>query len=233
MNFTQYCETLYEATFKIAAKDWDRMIDLYVADKDGAAVADKIKDKNKAIARFIAGVKLDGDTKLSHSHGEFNDTMFRHFGNKALELGATVEEIQSLFDDAVIPPATAEKLANLTHKDKKMDNRFVSQLNKAIMKAGHDITYVKHNGYALTRDGKDAMERNGRKWTIGYKSIIKSADKELEFNFDAITSEGDGPTYYVVDRSSSRVFEDLYHDLPVGVTKFIANVLECIEKNTK
>lgn len=58
-----------------------------------------------------------------------------------------------------------------------MDNRFVSQLNKAIMKQT-DITYVKHNGYALTRDGKDAMERNGRKSVVINRllnQLIKSA----------------------------------------------------------
>ena len=36
-------------------KDWGRMLDLVIADKNGDNVAKSIKDKSKAIARFVAG----------------------------------------------------------------------------------------------------------------------------------------------------------------------------------
>lgn len=56
----------------------------------------QIKLKIRTTVPVYCEVKLDGDTKLSHSHGEFNGTMFRHYYNfemKALELGATVEGV--------------------------------------------------------------------------------------------------------------------------------------------
>ena len=79
---------------EVTAKDWDRMQTLINKKSDGASVAKSIKDKTKAIDRYVAGLKLT-DTALTKPpfKGEFAD-----FGNKAIELGATYEDIKKAYD---------------------------------------------------------------------------------------------------------------------------------------
>ena len=48
---------------KVSDKDWTRMLNLVISDKDGSSIAKKITDKNKAINRFICGVKLSYENK--------------------------------------------------------------------------------------------------------------------------------------------------------------------------
>ena len=81
---------------EVTAKDWDRMQTLINKKSDGASVAKSIKDKTKAIDRYVAGLKLT-DTALTKPpfKGEFAD-----FGNKAIELGATYEDIKKAYDEA-------------------------------------------------------------------------------------------------------------------------------------
>ena len=78
---------------------------------------------------------------------------------------------------------------------------------------------------ALTWEGREAMERNGRKWTIGYKSVISGDGIELPFEFDAITDEGGGPTYYVIDQHTdadlASKMRNIYRRSPVGVNGFV------------
>lgn len=99
MNFEEYLN-------EVTAKDWTRMQDLIDKEKDGASVAKSIKDKTKAIDRYVAGLKLT-DTELTKPpfKGKFAD-----FGNKAVELGATYEEIKKAYDEAD-PADKAEKPA--------------------------------------------------------------------------------------------------------------------------
>ncbi len=178
--------TLLEAkgSVGIQTKDWDRMMDLVLADKDGASIAKSIRDKNKAIARYIAGMKID------------NRSNFDSFYNKAIELGATKDEIDLIMSNTVIPDNIAEKYKDL--KNKKLSNRFVGPISKEVLKMGFDINYLPHNGNAITMEGKDAMSRNGRKWTIGYKTEITTKNKTIDFIFDAITDEGGGTTFYSI-----------------------------------
>ena len=193
----------------IVDKDWKRMSDLVLSKRDSDGVAKSITNKDKAIGRFVSGLKLLGsqpDNRWGSYQGHFSE-----FGNQALKLGATVEEIQSVFDQTEIPPQYTEKIDKLSKK--KLSNRFVGFLVKNILDAGFDIDFLPHNGYALTGEGKDAMSRNGRKWTIGYKTEIDLGDKKVSLNFDAITDEGDGPTSYVIDRSSDRMFSGIYGSL--------------------
>jgi len=70
-------------------------MDLVLQDKDGASVAKKIKDKNKAIARYIAGVKLENHGRTSKLSWSDFDTFY----DIAIDLGATKEEIQKLMDN--------------------------------------------------------------------------------------------------------------------------------------
>lgn len=63
------------------------------------------------------------------------------------------------------------------------------------------------------------MSRNGRKWTIGYRTKIKLGDKEINFEFDAITDEGDGPTYYTTNSTQ-----------PTGKREFISKLLNTLKR---
>ena len=214
----------------IEEKDWNRMSDLVLSGKDGAGTAKVLKDKRKAISRFVSGLKLENESlNYSESWKEFHGS-FSEFGNKALELGATIEEIQKTFDEAVVPIKYSEKLVELSSK--KLNNRFVGDLSKKILNAGYDINFLPHNGYAITTHGKDAMERNGRKWTIGYKTEISLGEEKFDLVFDAITDEGDGPTSYVIaNGESSNLFWDEEWGT-MGKLKFISKIMESLSERS-
>jgi len=102
-----------------------------------------------------------------------------------------------------IPEKISTKFTSL--KNKNLGNRFVSNVSKTVLKMGYDIEFIGKSGNAITFQGKDAMERNGRKWTIGYKTVITIGNTKIDFIFDAITDESvdNRPTYYVVDKLRS------------------------------
>lgn len=211
----------------IVPKDWKRMLDLVVADETGDSVAKLIKDKDKAVARFVAGLKLSNSPlEYKDSWGEYSGE-FSSFGNKALSLGATVEEIKNIYDNTEAPSEYIDRIKQLSGK--KLKDRFVSSISKAVLDSGFDINYLRHNGYAITYIGKEAMERNGRKWTIGYKTEITLDDKKFNLIFDAVTDEGDGPTYYVVDTSSDNIFDRLFYKR-TGIMEFVATIKDVLKK---
>jgi hypothetical protein len=217
---------------KIVEKDWNRMTDLVLTGKDGAGVAKVLKDKNKAIARFVSGLKLEKDNLNYNSDWKEFRGSFSEFGDKALKLGATLEEIQKVFDENEVPTKYSEKIKNLASK--KLTNRFVGDISKKILDAGFDINYLPHSGNAITFEGKDAMSRNGRKWTIGYKTLIGLGDKEVKLAFDAITDEGDVPTSYVIDLSnSSSIFNNIHSYQRIGKLKFISMIMDKLNELIK
>lgn len=205
---------------EVQSKDWDRMMDLVLAGKDGKGIASKIKDKNKAIARYVAGAKIEFNGR--EFKPDWSD--FESFADKAIELGATKEEIQVAIDTTEIPTKVLDKYKLL--KTKELDNRFIGVISKAILKLGFDINFIGKGGNAITWEGKDAMDRNGRKWTIGYKSEITAGDTKLSFIFDAITDESVDvtPTYYVVDELRSLTSGEHHRggDRVMGQRKFLA-----------
>ena len=224
-------EAINEGAVSVSTKDWDRMMDLVLkGDTDGEKVAKLIKDKNKAMARFVAGLKLD-NSPLKYEDSKWRPygySSFAELGKLALDLGATPQEIQALYDTTEIPASTIEKMNK--RAGKKLDNRFVGVISKAVLDAGGDISYNPHNGNAITWPGKDAMSRNGRKWTIGYKSDITIGGKKYSFVFDAITDEGDGPTYYVLSGTDSdNVFDSLNTMKAYGKNDFIAKLREILK----
>ena len=210
---------------KIESKDWDRMISLQLKGDDGSKVAKAIKDKNKAMARFVAGLKVtNSELGFGKTPGWYLG-LFSSLGDKAIELGATPEEIKDLFNQTETPQSAIEKITKL--EGKKLDNRFVGAVSKAILDTGSDIKYLPHNGYAITRDGKDAMRGNGRKWTIGYKTEVDVKGKKLVFDFDAITDEGGSSTYYIVSQISDKIFKDLMYKV-VGIKEFSTKLKEVL-----
>ena len=217
---------------KISNKDWDRMLDLVMKDDNGEKIAKLIKDKDKAISRFICGLKLSNDP-LKYNVSRYDPygwSSFSDIGNKAIELGATPEEIEELYNNTEVPPEYIKKISKLS--DKKLNNRFVGSISKAILDMGFDIKYLPHNGNAITIEGKDAMARNGIKWTIGYKTQIDLGNKKVDFNFDAITDEGDGPTYYILDKNTSDDIFDIFRwDVKYGKNNFISELKNILNKN--
>lgn len=225
MKIKKFNDMLNESV-NIVKKDWERMLNLVLTEDDGNSVAKLLKDKDKAISRFVAGLKLtDEPLKYNEKWKEYTG-YFNYIGNKALKLGATPEEIQNVYDSTEVPEKYVEDLKVLSTK--KLNNRFVGNLSRAILDAGFDINYLKHSGNAITNMGKEAMERNGRKWTIGYKAEVIVGDKTYNLIFDAITDEGDGPTFYVIDYSSDRIFHGQYDK--IGKVAFIGSVISALKK---
>ena len=204
----------------VTDKDWARMLKLVLKDDEGKSVVKLIKDKNKAIARFIAGLKL------SKSEPEFDKdinkyshlTNFRDIGNLALSLGATDDEIMDLYNKTDIPKKYLDDLSK--YASSKLGNWVVGKVSQIIVDLGYNIEYLGKGGNATTREGMYAMETSGLKWTIGYKSVIKGNDVSYKFNFDAITSESvnNNKVMYVIDDSSDRIFSG-YTEKVLGITE--------------
>lgn len=93
----------------IQNKDWTRMYDLIVDGKDGAAVARSIKDAIKAKSRYVAGLKLLSTNPASNWDGTKFTGAFEAFGNKALELGVTYDEIIDEWNNTPTPQSWIEK----------------------------------------------------------------------------------------------------------------------------
>lgn len=220
---------------KISEKDWKRMQDLVLTGKDGVGTAAVIKSKDKAIARFVAGIKLKNSNLDINSPTYGNNYFHGHFaefGNKAMELGATLEEIQETYNTNQVP----EKYhVDRTHiKEKKLDSRFVGDLSKKLLDKGFSVEFYDErgyrSGYAITHTGIEAMEKNGRKWTIGYFCKITKNNITHKLVFDAITDEGDGPTSYVIDSQSDAIFRYFGHWERIGKLKFNKFIIETLEK---
>ncbi|MBW3019985.1 hypothetical protein KY334_01705 [Candidatus Woesearchaeota archaeon] len=210
----------------ITDKDWTRMIDLDLSGNDGAKTAKIIKNKEKAISRFVAGLKVSNSNLafcnvLNRYVGSFSD-----FGNKALELGASQEDIQKVYNTNQLPKKFSDKIQKLSGK--KLNNMFVGDLSKKILDAGMDINFIS-SGNAITCEGKEAMQRNGRKWTIGYKTEITKGNDKFLLTFDAITCEGGGPTSYVIANYESDHIFHTFGKLPK--TRLIRFVLNCLSKS--
>jgi hypothetical protein len=213
-------------------KDWDRMSKLLLAGDDGEKVAASIKDKTKAIARYVAGLKLAGKpgftSRMSYRNTPEVTGSFSAFGNRAIALGATVEEIQNVFDTTVLPTEYADKLTSLSGK--KLNDRFIGNISRAIIDMGLNINYLPHNGNALTQMGRDAMSRNGRKWTIGYKIEIDLGTRKVNLNIDAITDEGDGPTSYVLAQSDQIFNNAMNMWKNYGQREFISMITDSLKR---
>jgi len=205
------------------------MLELILNDNDGDSVCKSIKDKDKAAVRFVCGRRILGatDEPTINRWNEY-DGSFGNFGDRALALGANHQDIVDLFNSTLIPDSIREKRAK--YFGKKMDSMYVSFISKAIIDAGFDIVYLHNGRNAITREGIQAMESNGRKWTIGYNTEIIVRDTKYLFNFDAITCEGGGPTSYVIHGSSSRIFSNISEWARIGKTEFKTSIIKALNE---
>jgi hypothetical protein len=209
----------------ITQKDWNRMLDLSLAGENGASVASKIRDRYKAAARFICGLKLEGRNIELSSYGRNTYSgPYSDFGNQAIRLGISPDLITAVFNRTTVPSDIANKQKELSAS--KLNNRFVGKLSKALIKAGCKVSFAPHSGNAITNEGRYAMEQNGRKWTIGYKMIIECYGQTINLTFDAITCEGGGPTSYVVStQNSDNIFNSCSSYERVGIYALINSVM--------
>jgi len=101
-------EDFMNEAVSVAPMDWFRMSNLTSKADDGSSVAKLITNKNKAMTRFVAGLKL------SNSPLNYNDAQkeytgnFSALGNLAIKLGATSNEISVLYDKTELPPSYAK-----------------------------------------------------------------------------------------------------------------------------
>jgi hypothetical protein len=193
----------------VSKKDWNRMTELVLTDSEATGVARSIKCKKKAMSRYVAGLKLMGEEPLSYC-----DT-FEAFRDRALRLGATEEEIRELYDQVEAPAEYLEKISR--YRGKKISNRFVGFISKFVLDSGCDIRFLPHNGDAITIEGRWAMQQNGLKWTIGYKTQIVKGDSVVDFLFDAVTCEGGGATQYVTYSNYNRIGKRAILDIVKGI----------------
>ena len=193
----------------VSKKDLERMTELVLTNNEASGVAKSIKCKKKAMTRYVVGLKLEREEPNPYS------STFRAFRDRALELGATVEEIRELYDQVEVPVEYLEKISR--YGGKKSSNRYVGFISKMVLDSGCDIRFLPHNGYAITDEGRWAMQQNGCKWTIGYKIQIIKGDSVVDFIFDAITCEGGGATQYVTYGNYNRVGKRAISDIVKGI----------------
>ena len=144
----------------VEEKDWKRMYDLIVDGKDGASVARSIKQKDKAIARYVAGLKLLSLNPDDMYHRGVFTGFFSDFGNKAIELGADLTDIRYVYDNCPNPEELINKIKGyLNDTDQRAripDNFFkelrnykvdvlTEELNRLPTQAAYDATANKKN----------------------------------------------------------------------------------------
>ena len=177
-------------TYTIVIKDWERMQDLIDRNKDGEDVAAKIKNKAKAVARYVAGVKLMGRVAVESGRLPYSD--FRAFGLRALELGATIEDIQSTFEAAAVPEDFAE-----THITKDPYTGYTGSLRRFIdqmcVKYGLESSLQSVSGTS-TWSGitTESYYRNGRVWPLSYKLTFRNDFESVQYSIVVVTNEGGG-----------------------------------------
>lgn len=232
-------ELLNEAkSAKVQDKDYKRMMKLVLTDDTGSKALSAIKDKNKAMQRYVAGLKLKGGTEVKYEQRKSGSYSFSgpfwQFAELAIDLGATPEEIVELFDNTEVPQKYFDEMAK--KGGKKLDSWVVGAISQLILDMGYDIEYLPHNGYALTSEGQWAMEQSGLKWTIGYKTLIDLGDRKVKFNFDAITDESVDrkPVYYVKAHNTDEMFNQFSGYKRTGIRELkqlIKAALENPEQN--
>ena len=237
--FEQFVQHKIEAVNeKIADKDWDRMTMLYVKDDiEGAKVARLIKDKKKAINRFVAGLKIVRGKLDFFKDGTLNVNYYHEIGRKALQLGATPEEIQKVYDEAEIPTKYQEKISDL--EAKKLGNWVTGPISQAVLSIGGDVQVIDERGVsknARTSMGKDAMRTNGANWTMNFKYEITINNKTYDFVVDIITDEGARKSHrYVIDNKSDRIFTQAFrtnmHTYGIReITKTLKQVFDSVDE---
>lgn len=175
-------------SIKIENKDWNRMYDLIVDGKDGAGVARSIKQKDKAIARYTAALRLlrmSPAVTYSYDDNQFHGH-FCDFGNKALELGSSYEEIFDVWKDCPEPTSLIEKISD-----------YLGAVESRVKIPDNFFKELRHAGIPITTSVPD------RKPQFGYHSIpleirfYPDTYDEFSLEMDVEVSDNEPNTYYI------------------------------------
>ena len=211
--------------YQVTDKDWSRMQDLWNRGQDGEGVAKKITSVEKAVARYVAGLKIEG-TKEATKEGYNNSktlpwSSFKAFGRRALELGATFEDLEDSF-------AAAQKPAGEDIKQKKVYSGYTGNLERLL------DSLAKQTGWSWTWKTIENINKcslktqqmyihNGRVWPISKEiTFSKTGKEDVKVIATVVTSEGGGNYGYDFDylyTPSFREFKDLF-------TRKILNLLD-------
>lgn len=218
MDLFQLSRITDSHSLTVDEKDYKRMYDLIAKVDDvtklsrhSEAQASKIKDPLKAAARYVAGIKM---AQLYYGSNFDYSSDFYPFKKKAIELGSSEEDIDKMLEEAKVPESLKVYADEKSENDKK--NRkgyFVGAVVKWLNKQDFDWEFVKEAGNALTMPGKEAMSRNGRKWTMGYAIKVSKDGKEGIIEFDIITDEGGGSNQYAMGLRRYSSLRDFTRDL--------------------
>ena len=187
----KFIEFLTEAT----QKDWDRMEALIKKGSDGESVAKSIKDKVKAVDRYVVGLKLS-DTALVEPpfKGKFSA-----FGNRALELGATFEEIKKSY-------AEVDTEKTVTKSDKANDDSVWVPKKRDPGSAKNEAIYDDRNVPMILSIGTISVKSGNSKYFNIYEEWGEDTTYEIwKINgtgkFRIIATSGKKPIFDVGDES--------------------------------
>jgi nitrogen regulatory protein PII-like uncharacterized protein len=207
-------------------KDWERMQDLIDQGKDGADVAKKITSKDKAIARFVAGLKLEGKEPQYSSASSVGSVPFKAFGNRALELGATTEEINAVYESAVIPEDW-----RASHKTKKSYTGYTASFDKMMDQLADKYGFewskkeTREAQGAWSPTTREQYSRNGRVWPLNYEVTMTKDGNTEKIVCILVTNEGGG--MYGYDFKGSRM--DNFKAFKQAVEEEIAKKFEKVK----
>ena len=169
--------------FKLSQKDITKIKGYYNKRSDPEALVRSIKDNNKLVARWIAAMEIDW--------------------KEAAEAFETAIKMRHVLTN---PEIEAYKIKYSSVKAntsdlKKMDDNDVDLSSNSITRSVYqyfnslpfDVEWTKVWKSALTREGRDAMHRNGRAWTEGFEvKVYNDPNNPKTIVFDIITNEGGG-----------------------------------------
>lgn len=189
--------------YKIVRKDWDRMQDLIDRDQNGEGVASKIKDKGKAVARYVAGMKLlKSNAVESYRNGEYYlpYSDFRAFGRKALDLGATYEDLIETSEATEIPEDFFA-----THVTKDSYTGYTGSLRRLLdqlraLGASIELKPLNRGYEHWSYETQVGYTRNGRVWPLNYELNIEYRGETKHHTIIVVTNEGGGNYGYDFDR---------------------------------
>ena len=202
----------------VETKDWNRMYDLIADGKDGDSVARSIRFKDKAVARYAAGLKLlNQSPEESFSSGRFTG-YFSAFGNKALDLGATINEIQTTWENASPPKHLIDQLKAYIN-DSEIRVNIPDNFFKEIRHADIEMR-IDEDDRLASDTAKHYAQNKESKVVVPIKMVFNPYDAlPQEIDLDVIMDEnGQSNKYVFVSQENFDTKLDLY-DEPFGYTE--------------
>lgn len=212
--------------YQVTDKDWSRMQDLWNQGQEGEGVAKKITSVEKAVACYVAGLKIEGAKEATKEGYNGSKTLpwssFKAFGRRALELGATFEDLEDSF-------AAAQKPSRENIHQKKVYSGYTANLEKLL------DTLAKQTGWTWTWKTIENIRkcsikteqmyiRNGRVWPIIKEiTLSKPGREDVQVVATIVTNEGGGIYAYDFDYNYIPSFKD-FKEL------FTRKVLSLLEK---